>query len=260
MCRLTAYLGPDIPLERIIVLPSHSLLQQSQQANEAKLAVNGDGFGIAWYSDEIKPGLYRDVLPAWSDGNLTSLCRMIKSRLFLAHVRASTFGETSRSNCHPFTYKNWSFAHNGQIAEFASIRRGLEDCLSDELYNHRKGTTDSELFFLLALQHELQSDPQKAIEATIAKIREAQLALGKNIRDPNRITSVFSDGKSVYGFRCSSDLKSPTLYASGDLTSGGHALASEPLDGGMDNWTTVDEGQFVQMDNDGMKFSMLSVA
>jgi predicted glutamine amidotransferase len=260
MCRLTAYLGPDIPLERIIVLPSHSLLQQSQQANEAKLAVNGDGFGIAWYSDEIKPGLYRDVLPAWSDGNLTSLCRMIKSRLFLAHVRASTFGETSRSNCHPFTYKNWSFAHNGQIAEFASIRRGLEDCLSDELYNHRKGTTDSELFFLLALQHELQSDPQKAIEATIAKIREAQLALGKNIRDPNRITSVFSDGKSVYGFRCSSDLKSPTLYASGDLTSGGHALASEPLDGGMDNWTTVDEGQFVQMDNDSMNFSMLSVA
>jgi predicted glutamine amidotransferase len=260
MCRLTAYLGPDIPLERSIVLPSHSLLQQSQQANEAKLAVNGDGFGIAWYSDEIKPGLYRDVLPAWSDGNLTSLCRMIKSRLFLAHVRASTFGETSRSNCHPFTYKNWSFAHNGQIAEFASIRRGLEDCLSDELYNHRKGTTDSELFFLLALQHELQSDPQKAIEATIAKIREAQLALGKNIRDPNRITSVFSDGKSVYGFRCSSDLKSPTLYASGDLTSGGHALASEPLDGGMDNWTTVDEGQFVQMDNDSMNFSMLSVA
>lgn len=55
MCRLTAYLGPDIPLERIIVLPSHSLLQQSQQANEAKLAVNGDGFGIAWYSDEIHP-------------------------------------------------------------------------------------------------------------------------------------------------------------------------------------------------------------
>lgn len=260
MCRLTAYLGPDIPLERIIVLPSHSLLQQSQQANEAKLAVNGDGFGIAWYSDELKPGLYRDVLPAWSDGNLTSLCRMIKSRLFLAHVRASTFGETSRSNCHPFTYQNWSFAHNGQIAEFGLIRRGLESSLSDELYNHRRGTTDSELFFLLALQYGLQTNPQKAIETTIAKIREAQLALGKNIRDPNRITSVFSDGKSVYGFRCSSDLKSPTLYASGDLTSGGHALASEPLDGGMDNWTTVDEGQFVQMDNDSMNFSMLSVA
>ncbi len=260
MCRLTAYLGPDIPLERIIVLPSHSLLQQSQQANEAKLAVNGDGFGIAWYSDETRPGLYRDVLPAWSDGNLTSLCRMIKSRLFLAHVRASTFGETSRSNCHPFTYQNWSFAHNGQIAEFASIRRGLETSLSDELYNHRKGTTDSELFFLLALQHGLESDPQKAIEATIAKICAAQNALGVKIYQPNRIASVFSNGQTVYGFRCSSDLKSPTLYASGNLTSGGHALASEPLDGTTDNWTTIDEGQFVQMDNDGMKFSMLSVA
>ncbi len=260
MCRLTAYLGPDIPLERIIVLPSHSLLQQSQQANEAKLAVNGDGFGIAWYSDEIHPGLYRDVLPAWSDGNLTSLCRMIKSRLFLAHVRASTVGETTRSNCHPFTFKNWSFAHNGQIAEFGSIRRGLETNLSDELYNHRKGTTDSELFFLLALQFGLQTDPQKAIETTIAKIREAQQGLGKKIRDPNRIASVFSDGENVYGFRCSSDRKSPTLYASGDLTSGGHALASEPLDGTMDNWTTLDEGQFVKMNKDGVQYSQLAVA
>lgn len=45
MCRLFAYLGPDIPLGQIVVEPSHSLLEQSQSATEAKLAVNGDGFG-----------------------------------------------------------------------------------------------------------------------------------------------------------------------------------------------------------------------
>ncbi|MEP2947189.1 MAG: class II glutamine amidotransferase [Lentilitoribacter sp.] len=195
---------------------------------------------VRWQSDQLMP-----------DDQITS---------FLSPCARFDFGETSRSNCHPFTYQNWSFAHNGQIAEFGLIRRGLEASLSDELYNHRRGTTDSELFFLLALQHGLQTNPQKAIETTIAKIREAQMALGKKIRDPNRIASVFSDGQTVYGFRCSSDLKSPTLYASGNLTSGGHALASEPLDGGTDNWTTVDEGQFVEMNKDGMQFTKLSVS
>ena len=126
MCRLTTYLGPEIALERIIVTPSHSLLEQSQAATEAKLATNGDGFGIAWYNDDPIPGLYRDVLPAWSDGNLPNLFRMVKSHLFLAHVRASTVGEVTRVNCHPFTSRHWSFAHNGQIAEFVKISRALE--------------------------------------------------------------------------------------------------------------------------------------
>jgi predicted glutamine amidotransferase len=43
MCRIAAYVGPAIPLENIIVRPKHSLLQQSQPATEAKLAVNGTG-------------------------------------------------------------------------------------------------------------------------------------------------------------------------------------------------------------------------
>ena len=51
MCRLSAYLGPEIPLQNIVVLPKHSLLEQSQAATEAKLAVNGDGFGVAWYKE-----------------------------------------------------------------------------------------------------------------------------------------------------------------------------------------------------------------
>ncbi len=131
MCRIAAYAGPSIPLENIIIRPKHSLLEQSQHATEAKLAVNGDGFGIAWYDDGPEPGLYRDVLPAWSDGNLTSLCRMVRSRLFLAHVRASTVGETSRQNCHPFTFGKWSFCHNGQVPHFPAIRRRLEAALPD---------------------------------------------------------------------------------------------------------------------------------
>ncbi|MGH1482405.1 MAG: class II glutamine amidotransferase [Geminicoccales bacterium] len=240
MCRLAAYTGPEIPLENIIVTPRHSLLEQSHGATEAKLAVNGDGFGISWYGHGEKPGQYRDVLPAWSDGNLTSICRMVHSPIFLAHVRASTVGETSRVNCHPFVYENWSFMHNGQVPSFSRIRRQLEVTLPDDLYNARRGTTDSELLFLLLLANGLASDPKRAFESIISMIRLAQ---GK-IDRPNRIACVFSDGKKLYACRHSCDKHSPTLYVSGELDAQGRAFASEPLDSCQQNWSSIVEDQF----------------
>ena len=83
-------------MSEIVIDPSHSLIAQSQEALEAKLLVNGDGFGIAWYGAKPQPGLCKETLPAWSDSNLLSLCQHISAPLFLAHVRASTEGETAR--------------------------------------------------------------------------------------------------------------------------------------------------------------------
>ena len=83
-------------MSEIVIDPSHSLIAQSQEALVAKLPVNGDGFGIAWYGTKSQPGLYKDTLPAWSDSNFLSLCQHISAPLFLAHVRASTEGETAR--------------------------------------------------------------------------------------------------------------------------------------------------------------------
>lgn len=256
MCRLAAYVGPEIPLEKIIVRPSHSLLQQSQSATEAKLAVNGDGFGIAWYGKEKRPGLYRDVLPAWSDGNLPNICRMISSPLFLAHVRASTTGETSRVNCHPFTYENWSFMHNGQIGNFSLIRRELEATLPDALYDIRRGTTDSELLFLLLLANGLTENPKPACEKVVLMLRNA----GKKSDLPNRISAVFCDGKSLFAFRHSCDEKSPSLYASGNLDNDGNAFASEPLDGDCQNWSSIPENQFACLSNQQLALEPLQVS
>lgn len=234
MCRLTAYSGPSIPLENIITRPVHSLLSQSQHATEAKLAVNGDGFGFAWYQEhQDNPGLYRDVLPAWSDGNLTSLCRMIRAPLFLAHVRASTSGETSRTNCHPFTFKRWSFCHNGQIPAYPGNRRVWEAQLPDQMYNARRGTTDSELLFLSLLAQGLEDNPQVAIAEMLNRLK-AEPGAG-----PNRITCVFTDGESLYAFRHASDDHAPSLYLSKQLDNGGTAFASEPLCGNHANWTEV---------------------
>ena len=233
MCRIAAWIGPEVPLEDIIVRPAHSLLTQSQHATEAKLAVQGDGFGLAWYGRGDLPGLYRDVLPAWGDANLTSLCRMVRSPLFIGHVRASTTGETSRANCHPFTAGRWSFCHNGQVPHFARIRRRLEAALPDALYAQRHGSTDSELVFLTLLAQGLEDDPLAAIRATLDAIGPA------GPEGPVKLTCVLSDGIQLFAFRHASDGSCPTLYLSGPMGGGGRALASEPLCGNADRWTAL---------------------
>ncbi|WP_411889273.1 class II glutamine amidotransferase [Yoonia sp. SDW83-1] len=247
MCRIAAYTGPAIPLENIVVRPNHSLLTQSQHATEAKLAVNGDGFGISWYGDNPEPGLYRDVLPAWADDNLTNLCRMVRSHHFIAHIRASTVGETSRTNCHPFTCKNWSFCHNGQIPHFGAIKRRMMAALPDHLFDLRRGTTDSEMIFLTLLHHGLENDPTSAVQQTLTTIGPA------TDQGPIKLTCVFSDGQTLYAFRHGSNGISPTLYVSGVLDNGGRALASEPLCGVASRWTAVPDDTLCTITQAGLE-------
>ncbi len=258
MCRLTAYIGPEIPLENIVVKPRHSLVVQSREASESKTTVNGDGFGLAWYQAHTEPGLYREVLPAWSDSNLSSLCRLLQSRLFLAHVRASTMSESVRTNCHPFVFKQWSFMHNGQIGNFERLKRGIEGSLSDDLYRARKGTTDSEMFFLLLLNAGLERDPFSAIRVVINNLIEASAA--QNLEPFLRLSCVFSDGNTLFGFRYATDQFSPTLYLSRTLDNGGICLASEPLEGDIHNWEAVKCGTFVRISPDKTEHTALDVS
>ncbi|MEL7230060.1 MAG: class II glutamine amidotransferase, partial [Pseudomonadota bacterium] len=250
MCRLVAYQGEALALETLIVTPSHSLVEQSQHASEAKFAVQGDGFGIAWYDGAGQgPGVYRDVLPAWSDGNLPSLCRMIRSPLFMAHVRASTTGETTRQNCHPFSHGRWSFIHNGQIPDIVRIRRPLEALLCDELYEAKRGNTDSELMFLLLLQYGLETDVPQAIRKVLGLVRQHS-CWGRGW-DACRFACVLSDGERLMAFRASSDGRAPTLYR----RVGEVVLASEPLDGQENGWLALPENRLL-VAQDGVVMEM----
>ncbi|GLS31690.1 glutamine amidotransferase [Mesorhizobium albiziae] len=250
MCRWAAYLGQDVFLEDIVTAPCHSLIAQSHHALEAKSPTNGDGFGVAWYGERPEPGLYRDILPAWSDPNLKSLCRQIRSGLFLAHVRASTGGATSRANCHPFVSGRWAFMHNGQIGGFEKIRRGLENAVGDALYDERQGSTDSELFFLLMLEEGLANDPYGAtLRATQRVIAASQRA---GIDPALRLTAAFTDGGTLYGVRYATDAFAPTLYTAEFCGSAGRCLVSEPLDREGASWQAVPPGSFVAMTRDGV--------
>jgi predicted glutamine amidotransferase len=248
MCRWAAYLGEPVYLEEIVSAPCHSLIAQSQSAQEAKTSTNADGFGIAWYGDRAEPGLYRDILPAWSDQNLKSLCRQIRSGLFLAHVRASTGGATSRSNCHPFVSGRWSFMHNGQIGGFEKIRRRLENGISDELYDQRLGTTDSELFFLMLLQHGLDRDPLLAVRKAVRQVTDRAAEAG--IERSFKLTAAFSDGRSLHAVRYSSQGQAPTLYMARTRT--GYCLVSEPFDRDGCSFESIPASSFVTITAEGV--------
>lgn len=247
MCRWAAYLGEDVFLEDIVTAPCHSLIAQSHCAQEAKSATNGDGFGLAWYGNRPEPGLYRDILPAWSDPNLKSLCRQIRSSLFLAHVRAATGGATSRANCHPFVSGRWSFMHNGQISGFERIRRRLEAGIADEFYAQRQGTTDSELFFLLMLEEGLDQDPQGAVARAAGRVvRAAQIA---GIEPAFKLTAAFSDGRTLFAVRYATDVHAPTLYTRDGPT--GRCIVSEPFDREGGIWQAVPPSSFVVVTREG---------
>ena len=228
--------------------PQHSLVHQSLRAEEAKTVTNGDGFGVGWYGDRSEPGIYREVMPAWSDENLLALCASVQSRLFFAHVRAATGGGIARQNCHPFRHGRWMFMHNGQIGGYARIRRHLEARLPDDLYAARRGATDSELLFLLALARiNAGESPVEAMKAvlddTLALMRE------HGITHPLRFAAALSDGDEVYAFRFSSDPKPPTLYVG--QCEQGSVVASEPLDSRVDQWRCVPANSWVQLDRQG---------
>ena len=246
MCRWAAYLGAPIFLEEIVSRPGHSLIRQSHHATQCKSAVNADGFGIAWYGERPEPGLYRDILPAWSDPNLRSLTEQVRARLFLAHVRASTGTATSRNNCHPFTVGRWSFMHNGQIGGFDAIRRQADMMIPDALYPHRKGATDSEALFLLALAEGLDDDPQGAMERAVARL--VALSRERGAAPHLRMTAAFSDGRVLYAVRAASDDLAPSLWHRWSDALGGRAVVSEPLETDEAGWEAIAPGSFCRFD------------
>ncbi|MBI3367642.1 MAG: class II glutamine amidotransferase [Burkholderiales bacterium] len=248
MCRLVAYLGDPIFLDQLVCAPKHSLVRQSQRAEEAKSATHGDGFGLGWYGERQTPAIYREVTPAWSDENLLSICASVRSGLFFAHVRAATGGAVARQNCHPFRQGRWMFMHNGQIGGYAKVRRQLESRLPDALYAARQGATDSELLFLLALARiEAGETPEEAMPAVLDEAYSLMRRAG--VTEPLRFAAALADGEQVFAFRFASDDEPPTLYVS--ERPNGSIVASEPLDGRTDLWQPVPANTWLRMSRQG---------
>ena len=244
MCRFLAYSGDAIFLEDLVCKPRHSLVRQSLQASEAKTVTNGDGFGIGWYGEREVPGVYREVMPAWSDENLLALCANVRSHLFMAHVRAATGGGVSRLNCHPFHHGRYLFIHNGQVGDFARVRRRMEAELTDALFDERRGATDSELLFLQIMDRIEAGRPVvDSVHEVLCGLAASMQALG--ITAPLRFSAALADGEQLWAFRWASDDRPPSLYLKPQR--GGWAIASEPLGDDAEAWQPIERGQLVHV-------------
>lgn len=238
MCRFLAYLGAPVFIADLVCTPAHSLVRQSLRCTEGKAATNGDGFGLGWYAERPEPGLYREIRPAWSDENLRSLCSQVRSRLFFAHVRASTGTATTRANCHPFAFGRHMFMHNGQVGGYARIRRRIEELIPDALYSARLGTSDTEALFLAALADSLDTAPVEAMAHTLGRVHEVMQR--EEVVEPLRVAAAYTDGEDLHAFRWASDARAPSLYWRQDEA--GFVLASEPFDDRQRGWREMPQG------------------
>jgi predicted glutamine amidotransferase len=212
MCRWLAYSGSPVLLEELLYKPKHSLIDQSLHSTMGAETTNGDGFGIGWYGDGETPGTFHSIEPAWNERNLRELSSHLRSGLVFAHIRASSGSPVQETNCHPFRYGSRLWMHNGLISEFSRVKRELVLAVDPSLYPRIEGSTDSEVFFFLALTMGLEDDPPGAVERAVGYIEHVGRSAG--VEHPIQMTVATTNGTSVWAFRYSSERRSRSLYFS----------------------------------------------
>ena len=270
MCRFVAYIGKKpILLKELLEKHNNSLINQSKEAREGINGLNADGFGLAWYDQDIEPepGIFKSIQPAWNDANLKHIASKIKSSCFLGHVRASTVGDVSINNCHPFTYRKYAFVHNGTIRHFEKVRRPLMNQLDDEFFDAIKAQTDSEHLFYLIMQC-LKHNPNYTLEQAVTNafkyIVDWQKVEGKE--SFSRLNIVITDGNQLVATRfvtkgydplslhyaighCVDESEDEHLLITGKK-SGAVIIASEPLTDYAREWQEVPNNHSIVINPD----------
>lgn len=253
MCRLMAYLGPSVSLERLLYKPEHSLIVQSYQPREMTAGLlNADGFGVGWYHTQRSEAFtYKTTLPVWNDINLPGLSRYIESGCVLACARSATPGQPlDLSNCQPYQYNNLLGLHNGAIANFRqTLHRPIRERLSDNAYRNIWGNTDSEHLFALVVDA-LDSHPHLPLIDALHKALTLLIELAQADDVTISANLIISDGKQLVASRFAQGTATPSLYWLRDDPALPHGalIASEPLFPG--NWLPVPERSLVLVNHD----------
>jgi glutamine amidotransferase len=258
MCRWLAYFGSPVRIEDLLFKPKHSLIDQSLHSQLGAETTNGDGFGIGWYGVGDTPGMFHSVEPAWNDRNLRELAAHVDSPLVFAHIRASSGSPVQLTNCHPFRHGKWLWMHNGVIRDFTTVKRDLVLEVDPALYPFIEGSTDSEVFFYLALTLGLEDDPPAAVERAVGLIEATGRRHG--VEHPIQMTVATTDGTNVWAFRYSSEGQSRSLFYStllskllpqhpelahlSSLSDESRLIVSEPLGDLEDAWNEVPESSY----------------
>lgn len=193
MCRHVAYLGPEVPLGRILAEPEHSLFRQSWAPRGQRYGtVNADGFGVGWYApDDPVPARYRRAGPIWADLSFTDLARVVRSGAVLGAVRDATLsGADAEAAAAPFTAGRWLFSHNGAVGGWPDSVAALVSALPPAELLSMEARTDSAFVWALVL-HRLRcgDEPEQALGETVRQVAAAAPA--------SRLNLLLTDGATV---------------------------------------------------------------
>ncbi|WP_010206032.1 class II glutamine amidotransferase [Salinibacterium sp. PAMC 21357] len=188
MCRVLAYLGPETPLENLLLKPENSLINQAlDPERHPELQLAGWGFGI-WGEHLLKPEepfIYRRPMAAFYDDNATRMIPSLQASTMLAHVRAAAYDSKVvmvDENCHPFSFEEtpWIVAQNGYLPNWQLLQRELLQHCEDRYLTQMRGNTDTEFIYVLLLsllEGDSNEDVQRAIEKLIELIAQAMKKL-----------------------------------------------------------------------------------
>lgn len=210
MCRLAAYLGPSIRLDRFLLEPPHSLYRQSWACREMREAVvNADGYGIGFLNGDGAALTYKSMLPVWADSNLPSLGAALSSSLWAGNVRSATPGQaTGLHNTQPFTGGGLFFLHNGYLDDFeAALKTALHSRLPPELAASIEGSSDSEYLYAWMRAHEGDG------AARMTALQKALVTLPEIISEAKALLNIIvADNRELLACRHALKAPCPSLY------------------------------------------------
>ncbi len=209
MCRVLAYIGPEIPVESLLLKPDNSLVNQTlDPERHPLLQLAGWGFGV-WSEHLLKPEaplLYRRPMAAFYDDNADAMIPSLQASTLLAHVRAADYNSQTvlvDENCHPFSYKEtpWIIAQNGDLPNWKILQRELLSHCKDKYLEQMRGTTDTEFLYVLLLSllegdsdEEVQRGFEEMLRVIVRAMKKLDLVeltkLKMALVSPNRIIGV----------------------------------------------------------------------
>ena len=162
MCRLLGYVANSPTTLQDFAGPT---FQEFIKLSE----VHKDSWGLCQV-DANEAMLKKSAETASSSKTFAEIARESASSGGLLHFRWASPGiEVNDLNAHPFSYEDMAFIHNGALSPYDALLPEI----SADLLPLRKGTGDSELFFLFALSKIKESGFVPGVLEAIRSIRSS---------------------------------------------------------------------------------------
>lgn len=270
MCRLYGLRANEpTKVECSLVLSQNGLLAQSRADRRGES--HPDGWGMAFYENG-EPEVQRRTTAAYDCVHFSVTAERVYARTVVAHVRQATVGAPSLVNTHPFTHRQWVFAHNGTIRAFDKTGPLMVAETDPALLEFRRGSTDSELAFYWLLTRLANAGVDLNAPCTdtalmVDVLREAVRCLDARCRQagaasPAKLNFLLTDGTVLMASRCRNTLYwharegihdcelcgIPHVHHTRRVDYRAVVVASEPVS--PEPWDEVPEGSILAVDGE----------